>query len=281
MKARANIIWAVLTGLAVIASCAKKEAPEKKIEAAKKSLISKTVLKPEGRVKDVINSGGYELIDYKAFPTQEQGVKGRIALYGADKKKGGGIIYLKKTVDGVFEAWHWFFADMVPDSAVQVEINEDGLWDLRIFFAGKEMNLIQDESFTLMGEPREDWLAMNGGSSAAVFPGNELWRCFDADTGTSWRSSLDNPGGASIELNMPFGVHEGILTIVTGSDGRPEACEFFADGKRIDSFSLKDEAGRQMVRLPSKAAGARTVKLAFKSVHGGGKIVAIYGLMLK
>jgi hypothetical protein len=189
------------------------------------------------------------------------------------------VIYLKITGSENAPAWHWYFEDMVPDSVVKTEINQDGLWDVRIVPKhGKAMEFVQDESFTLSAKERSDWIAVNGSSSAPVSQEFGLWKCFDGDTTTAWKSPLS--GGAFIEFSVPFGVQQGNLALCTLAAEQPRACTVYADGKQVAQIEVKPEAGRQVIALGEGARGAKKVRLEFTSVHGDGNVVAVAELGL-
>jgi hypothetical protein len=231
----------------------------------------------EGR--RMIENAGFIVKEYANFPVQEIAKKGRILVYTDKKEKqSGGVIYLKITGTESAPAWHWYFQDMVPDSAVKKEINQDGLWDLSIVSThGKVMDYIQDESFTLAAKERSDWIAENGTSSAPVSPEFGLWKCFDGDTTTAWKSPA---GGAFVEFAVPFGVQQGTLALTTLGNEQPRGCTVYADGKQAAQIEIQPVAGRQMFALGEGVRGAKTVRLEFTSVHGNGNAVSVAELGL-
>jgi len=228
----------------------------------------------------LVEAAGYVVKEYRAFPAQEITKRGRILVYTDKKgKDSGGVVFLKRTGFQVAPAWHWYFVDMVPDSVVNVEINRDGLWDIRIVSTkGKAEEFIQGEAFSLFAKERTDWLAMNGSSSAPLTHDSAMWKCFDGDTTTAWRSSLS--GGAFIEFDVPFGVAEGNLTICTTASDQPRGCAVYADGKRVEEIELKPVAGRQAVALGQAVRGAKKVRLEFTSAHANAPAVAVAELGL-
>jgi hypothetical protein len=273
----------VFIGIAlVLAACGKKkEAAERKPGGKKASARLDKTLKPEGGIREMIEGAGYRLVSYKKFPSEEPGVKGRVAVY-RDDDKAGGVLYIRRTGDFVSEGWHWFFSDLVPDSVSRVEINEDGLWDVEMYFkGGTKKRFIQDDSFTFMAGARKDWLALNGSSSTPVSRDNALWKCFDGDSTTVWRAPLEDEAGAFIELFAPFGVDEGILSVTTADNEQPKQCEIYAGSTKIDDFKLKAKAGKQLVRLSGKIKGAKNVRIVFKSAHGKSRFVSVAELSLK
>jgi hypothetical protein len=232
--------------------------------------------------RDIVEGAGYVIAHYGGFPSQEVNKKGRVLIYtDGSGKRSGGVVYLKKTGGVVAPAWHWYFEDMVPEEVTNVELNNDGLWDLRI--SGKDgevAEFIQDESFTLLARDRSDWIAMNGKSSAPVANEFGLWRCFDGDTLTVWKSSVSG-GEAFVEFFTPFGSTAGILSIHTLETGQPVKCVVTADGKKIDEIQLKPVSGTQAVQLNEKARKASKIHLAFTEAHGGSGVVEVGEISLK
>jgi hypothetical protein len=230
--------------------------------------------------RQAVEAAGYVVKEYRSFPSQEITKRGRVLVYTDKKgKDSGGVVYLKKTGFQVAPAWHWYFKDMVPDSVINVEINRDGLWDLRfVSTKGRTEQFIQEETFTLSARERTDWIAMNGACSAPLTHDAAMWKCFDGDTTTAWRSSLAGP--AFIEFDVPFGVADGNLTICTTASGQPRGCAVYADGKRVEEIELKPEAGRQVIALGQAVRGAKRIRLEFTSAHANAADVAIAELGL-
>jgi len=82
-----------------------------------------------------------------------------------------------------------------------------------------------------------------------------MWKCFDGDTASAWKSSLT--GGAFIEFSVPFGVAGGNLSVYTLSSEQPRGCAVYADGKRLEDIELKPVDGRQVVALGQGVKGRR------------------------
>jgi hypothetical protein len=234
-------------------------------------------------VRDMMESAGFAVKSYAGFPAQEVGRKGRMLIYTDKKAKhSGGVVFCKKTGPAVAPCWHWHFKDMVPDSVTNVELNGDGLWDLRVVSTdGRVVNLVQDDSYTLVAADRSDWIAMNGASSVPVSEDAAMWKCFDGDTASAWQSSIGSEGEAFLEIGTPFGVKEGILTLHTLASDQPRQCTVYADGKQLQVLDLEPKAGWQTAKLDRKANGAKTVRLVFNSSHGQGGLVSIAEVTLK
>ncbi|MCZ6767031.1 MAG: hypothetical protein O7D32_08870 [bacterium] len=249
-------------------------------EIARRSMLTVSLDDEGSRFKEVIEAAGYVPGAYDAFPTQEVGKKGRMLVYAGKDGKSGGVMFVKKVGNMTSLAWHWYFGDMVPERVEKYEMNEDGLWDLRITGTdGRVMKFIQDTDFTLMGLEREDWIAMNGDASPSV--GDEvLWRCFDGDTTTAWRSTIAGPEKAFVDVRVPFGVKEGILSLKGLGENQPRRCVVYADGKKLEELDLAKTSARQTIRLNASVSGAKNVRLVFESAHDG-DVVAIAELALQ
>lgn len=232
----------------------------------------------EGR--RMIENAGFVVRTYESFPVEEIARKGRMLVYTDKKEKqSGGVIYLKITGADIAPAWHWYFEDMVPDSVVKKEINRDGLWDVRIVSTrGKVLEFVQDESFTLSAKERSDWIAVNGSSSAPASEGFGVWKCFDGDTTTAWKSPIS--GGAFLEFSVPFGVQQGTLSLCTLAAEQPRGCTVYADGKQVGQIEIQPVAGRQVIALGEGVRGAKKIRLEFTSVHGNENTVAVAELGL-
>jgi hypothetical protein len=281
------VAWVLVVGLS--GSCGKSEETESK-GSGKSSLADLARLAAGGMtleeeiamVDEMIESAGAKRKLYQEFPGQRMGAKARILVYS--KKNGkppGGIIYLNKRDRTITSGWHWYFKDMVPDSVVAVELNDDGLWDIRVVAGDRVLSFIQEETFTLSAGERSDWIAMNGVSSPPVEESAALWKAFDGDTVTAWRSSLGAEGKAFLVLTLPFGVADGILTVRTLEDGQPEKCNLIADGKAVQQFDLRAEAAAQMIQLDRGVVGAKEIRLEFTSAHGGAQAVQIAEIELR
>lgn len=278
-QSRAGMWLAVVVLLAAASalSCGKQAGEEKPKKAAPGTVRSS--LDEPVPIRDVITGAGYDIVSYQKFPSEEPGKKGRILLYR--KKSSGGAIYFKKWDDHTGITWHWYFKDQVPDSASKIELNGDGLWDARVVMkGGNVLKLVQGLDFTMLAPLRSDLIALNAKATEPTDTSHILMYCFDGDSTTSWRALVEGEG-AFIELDIPFGLQEGLLTVRTGDSEQPKDCEVYADGKKIDSFRLEARAGEQLVRISPMIKGAKKVKLVFKSSHGPQKAVSIAELALR
>ncbi|MCK5405901.1 MAG: hypothetical protein KAJ37_00545, partial [Candidatus Krumholzibacteria bacterium] len=282
------VVACSLTAL-LVASCGDSDKDAERKSAGTLERIAQQALNrvsPEEEIQEVsamIESAGYVTKEYREFPTQELGKKGRILVY-TDKrgKKSGGIVYMKKTGRGVAPSWHWYFDKLVPEVVERVELNDDGLWDMRVSLKnGETLEYLQGESFSMTTADRSDWVALNGESSEPLGDEHGLWRCFDSDTSTAWRSSLDSGGKVFLELTAPFGIGQDILALHTWHSDQPSRCTLYADGKKVQEFELEPRAANQMIRLDDGVKGAKKIRLTFDSVHGGGSVVAVAELYFK
>lgn len=286
-----TLTWFLSVALIVsIVACGKKKEEEQAGDQTESLAdIAKRAqgnLMPEDEAPSILKAvedAGFIPGSYLKFPAEELGKKGRVLTYTDKKKKSGGILYIRIAGNAAAPAWHWYFDDMAPDSVLKVEVNEDGLWDMRVVSTkGKEQKFIQDDSFTLMGVDRFDWVAMNGESSPPVTAEDAMWKCFDGDTTTAWKSSLEASGGeAFLEFFTPFGVQDGILSLHTLPTSQPRGCTVIADGKKLQSLEFQAMASRQMVKLDGKVQGARKIRLVFDSTYGADNVVAVSEVALK
>ncbi|UCH83006.1 MAG: hypothetical protein JSW50_11110 [Candidatus Latescibacterota bacterium] len=278
--------------VSLLASCGKKEedaAETEQAEGKTESSLQKLARDAKGdasleeevaNVKDMIEAAGFTVKSYENFPAQEVGRKGRMLVYTDKKsKQSGGVVYFKKTGPAVAPCWHWYFDDAVPETVSKVELNDDGLWDVKIVTSKGPLTFIQDDSFTLMAKDRSDWLAMNGQSSTPISDGAAMWLCFDGDSTTAWASPVASEGNAFVEFHVPFGVEEGNLTLHTLATDQPKTCTVFADGKKIDTVELKASGVRQLMHLGA-LKGAKRVRIVFESSFGGDN-VAVSEIALK
>ncbi|MEJ2720648.1 MAG: hypothetical protein P8181_05850 [bacterium] len=283
--------------MALLASCGKKEekaageeggksaeSASKLVEIAKEAADEVSIEEDLGEdIPAMIESAGFTLKSYDNFPTEEVGRKGRMLVYTDQKgKHTGGVIYFKKTGPAIAPCWHWYFDSAVPEAVSNVELNDDGLWDVKIATKnGDAMTFIQDDSFTLMAKDRTDYIATNAKSSTPVSDDAAVWLCFDGDTTTAWKTAAASAGGAFIEFHVPFGVEEGNLAIQTLDSDQPKSCTVYADGKEIEVVDFEGKAVRQMVHLGEDAQGAKLIRLAFAPGQGQGGVIAIAEIGLK
>jgi hypothetical protein len=282
------LLWSIGFVLAVslgLGACGKKTSEMKTGggEQAKQAALEEELTSEESPFRSMIENAGFEITLFKRFPSEEQGIKGRVLLYSEKKRNGdGGIIYFKKLGDTVSPAWHWYLEGFEPESIYAEEINEDGLWDIRVT-SGKQrpLTFIQDTDFTLAAKPRDDFLALNGTTDPQPVPDHPLWHCFDGDSATTWDTMLGGGGAVTLKLKEPFGVVDGVLTIETAEENQPKEVDVYAGDKKIDTVKLKAKAGMQVVRLSPSIQGAKDIRLVFKSSYGKDDRVAIAELGLK
>lgn len=215
-----------------------------------------------------IERAGCSVVAYKPFPAQLPARIGSIVVYRASSGKQGGVLYFQrsgKADDLVF--WHWYFDDAAPDSAQAVEINEDGLWDVRIFMKGGDtVDYVQEEDFTFSGKPRYDLVATNGKSSNA----SDVWMCFDGDTTSAWVGDVSRD--AYIDLPTPLGADAGVLTLRADPDKAPRKVEIEVDGKKVKDVELAETSREQRIQLEAVGVDSRDVRLVFKSGHAGNAV---------
>lgn len=276
----------LITGL--VFTCGKSSDGEKTEKGEKKAVANADVYETGAELslenapfRDVLERAGYVPVSFRRMPAPVPGVRGSVLLYKGRENKDGGILYFEERADIYALVWHWYF-DWVPVSADAVEINEDGLWDLRVKSkSGDVVDLIQDETFTLFGGERESRAALNCISSAAVDPAFPLWVCFDGDSSTAWTSGISAKDKAFIEWHTPLGLADGILSIRGRAGNEPRDCEIRADDKVVQHFELEQTDQDQLVKLDPSVLAAKTVKLIVASSYGPGDVVAISELDIK
>jgi hypothetical protein len=290
---KTNKLWLFMMSALLIlsaTSCSKKteekaaeESPRSTLEEIARLASGATSMEDEQiGVKRKLEAAGYAIRVYEKFPAQTVGADCRVILYADQRGKSGGVVYVVKSGSALLPVWHWYFDDTVPEAVESVELNDDGLWDVRIKTAdGQESTFIQGESFAMTAAPREGWMAHNGVSSTPVSGANEMWKCFDGDSSSTWQSSLAGGQKAFLEVSIPFGVEEGVLAVRPADTGLPQRCTLYADGDKLQDIELKNESSLQMLQLQPSVKGAKSIRLEFDSAHGGGDVVAVAELGIK
>jgi hypothetical protein len=231
----------------------------------------------------VLEKAGFEPTLYRKFPCGRATEKGRALVYrNRGRGESGGVIYLAEARRGRAPCWHWYFGDAVPEEVLPVELNEDGLWDVRVVMEdGSLREFMQDESFTLRAGHRSDWIALNGTASPHTDPNHAMWKCFDGDSTTSWSSSLFGKDEVFIEVLTPFRLERGILTLRTLEKGRPRECRLYSGQEMLQTFELADKAGTHQLQLERDAREAESIRLVVRSVYGVADWVSIAELSLE
>jgi hypothetical protein len=259
-------------------SCGKsKDAKKAGSKAAQQADSALAAAIAQAPFKDVLEKAGFTIIEIKKFPSMDVKASGQTVVYKSTAQNpSGGVLYFRNERNRSFPTWHWYFDDGVPDSARAVDINEDGLWDVRIWMNdGSEREFLQDEEFTLFAEPRSDWIALNGTSSSPTDPDHAMWKCLDGLQNTIWSSAMPASGQVFLEVLSPFGIHRGIVTVQTVDEGRPRDCELIADGKSIKRFTLENRAGEQKVQFGSDPHLTGRMRFVVHSSYGEGGDVSI------
>ncbi len=270
----------VLCALLVCATlaCSKKkdtaETANKELPAGEKAgTISGPLTTENAPYAAVITDKGYQVVQAKRFPAQVDSRRAAIVVYrGADNARGG-ILYVRGFQDDPrLPTWHWYFADAAPDSAMAIDVNRDGLWDLRAFMVGgTTRDFIQDADFTFRGVERTGLVAMNGASSSP----DGLWKAFDADTSTAWQAPA---AGAYLDIPNPFGVEAAQLTVRLAGGSRPSKLEIGDGTKKLQECDLSATAEEQRFQLD---AAVKTLPVIRVGVVGSGKTVALSELELR
>jgi hypothetical protein len=272
-----RIVHATLTvALLAPAACGTSGDTEKKAAVTARPVASGLDLE-SAPMKEAMEAAGYRPVFFRRFPAQVPGMKASVVVYRAKSGKDGGVVYLQEYGETDREVWHWYFESEAPDSVAPVEINGDGLWDVRMYVGGEARDYVQDQSFTFVRSQRNDRVAMNGASSEPNDAESMSWLCFDGDTTTAWRSKV-GPGGAFIVLPVPLGMDEGILSVRLGDADQKLECELQADGRKVQDFGLQPNDHEQLVHLSADAQKARSLRLVIKK---GADDVAITELELR
>src|SRR5262249_14725614 len=168
--------------------------------------------------------------------------------------------------------WHWYFDNAAPDSITNLDINRDGLWDVRIYMAGgKTVEFLQDKDFSFTGAEHDGLFADNGKSSSS----ETLRQAFDADTSTAWTSPAS---GAHSQRPNPFGLNTGQLSVRLAGGSRPTRLEIGDGTKKIQDCDLSSTAEEQRFQLDAAVKALPVIRI---NVAGKGKNVALSELSIQ
>jgi len=204
-------------------------------------------------------AAGWKVVQLRKFPGQVPGYKARAVVYRGNKR--GGVLYVVGRPNGPHELWHWYFADAAPDSVAPVELNDDGLWDCRVYFGKKTRDFIQGKDFTLVTDVRNDLIALNGKAAGS----GTVWHVFDGDSSTAWICAKPK---AWIDVPAPLGLKDGVVTVQLMDTDRPKSMDVIADGKTVKTFAVAHGPRRQQFRLDTPLDGARNVRIQFAATAG-------------
>jgi hypothetical protein len=205
-----------------------------------------------------ITARGYQVVKADHFPSQVDSRRAYMIIYRAADGSRGGALYARQFADEApMAAWHWFYATGAPDSARAVDINRDGLWDLRIHSGAAAAEFVQDRDFTFMGPDRGALVAHNGASTAPA----ELWKAFDGDTASAWQSPAAD---AFIDVPNPFGLDRGELSVRLWGKGRPKKLVLFDGEKKVQELDLEQTTKEQRFVLDGALKDAATIRVRFE-----------------
>lgn len=258
-----------LAGL--VLACGKSS--EKKETAVPGATTDSTAV-ATSEISAALKAKGFRIVQDRSVPNQRASRKASAVVYRAADGKSGGVIYVTRPTESPVEhvGWHWYFSDAAPDSVVFTEINRDGLWDARVFLGDRTMDLIQGEAFSLLGSERDGTAAMNGASSAPA----ELWKCFDGDSATAWRSPR---ASAFIEIPVPLGIERAELVVQLADTDQPAKLEVRAGDRKLQTIELSEGIAKQKFSLDPAAREATSLRI---DVTGGkGDAVAISELEIR
>ena len=267
--------WLCALFVCVALACAKKEKPAEQAATKEKPAPTQNLpLTPEtAPYASVITGKGFQVVQAKRFPAQVDARRATVVVYRAGDNARGGILYVRGFQDDAPRpVWHWYFSDGAPDSVMAIDINRDGLWDVRAFMVGgTTRDFVQDADFTFRGAEHEGLIAMNGTSSAP----QDLWKAFDADTSTAWKAPAS---GAYIVIPNPLGVEAGQLTVRLAGGSRPGKLEIGDGTKKLQEVDLAATAEEQKFQLDASVKSLPTIRI---DVVGSGKNVALSELELQ
>jgi len=212
-------------------------------------------------IDSTLTGRGFQVVQDRRVPSQQSGRTASTVVYQSADGTRGGVLYVQRPIGGGPEdvVWHWYFGEAAPDSAQVVEISGDGLWDIRVFMAGgKTLDLIQRQSFTLMGPPFGTAIAVNG---AALAP-SELWKCFDGSDTTVWEAPSSN---ASIEFLNPLRAPLSEVDVRLGDRKRPGTLEIYAGSSKVQTIDLAATSEPQRFQLDAAVRDAPMIRVEVKS----------------
>jgi hypothetical protein len=262
----------ILVALCVVAACSKSDKETKEKDSALADFAGKTIALDSSAVLiPLLEARGFQLVGTKRMPAQLSAHRGTAAIYRSADGTRGGVLYMQRSnnsSEGI--TWHWYFADGAPDSIQAVEINGDGLWDVRVFMAGgSTRDFIQGESFSLLAE-REARFAMNGAASAG-----DAWKAFDGDTATAWQAPSRD---AYIDVPLPLGVPKGEIAVRVASGNHAHKLQVYAGDKKIQEVELQRTNAVQSAQLDDAAKDAPAIRIV---VEGPDEMVAISELEIR
>lgn len=268
------MLSSVLIVAALAASCGKSK-NEPKTTAGRET----TAARPVGKLAftPILRAAGFEPVWERRFPAEMPGMKASVIAYRAQSGPAGGVVYVQDYGDSQRVVWQWYFPDAQPDSVTAVELNQDGLWDVRMFMkGGTTKDYIQDKSFTFFAPLRDDRIAMNGQSSDPQ-DDDVLWKAFDGDSTTAFVTSV----GGYVQIPTPLGIQDGLLRVQLDAKDQPKKCDVEVDGKKVQDFELKQSTLTQTVQLDPSVKTAKSVRIVFDSAYGDANQVAISELGLR
>ena len=202
-----------------------------------------------------IAAAGFDIVQFRGFPAQLPGRDAFAIVYRKGSK--GGVLYTgAQGNSGDRAVWHWYFSDSAPDSVTYLELNDDGLWDVRVHFGGKHTDFLQESDFSFFGKLRADLIAMNGPASNP----DGMWQAFDGDTTTAWSAGGDS---GWLEVFSPMGLRDGVLALQLDGEGASTKVLVKADGKQLSEFDLEATPLEQVFQLGDGAMSASVLRFEF------------------
>ncbi|HEX5131002.1 MAG TPA: hypothetical protein VFX92_00795 [Candidatus Krumholzibacteria bacterium] len=221
-----------------------------------------------------LTAKGFRVIDERRVPSERSGRNASAVVYRSADGAAGGVYYVLQPIDTGPEeiGWHWHFAGDAPDSVLFTELNHDGLWDMQVYSGGgKTLDLVQGDSFWLMGPARKGTVALNGASSQP----DGLWKCFDGDSTTAWTATGQT---AYVEFPSPLGLEAGELSVQLAGDNRPGKVTVSAGDQKLQTVDLSDTINRQTFALDPATRQAAVIRLEFSGGSGGAISISELGI---
>ena len=253
------VCLAIVASLCLFAACSKSDqtSNDKKTSPLVELANRTAAVDSASTLGPILEARGFKLVTTQRLPAQLSGRRATAAVYRSPDGKAGGVVYMQRIGNETENVtWHWYFSDGAPDSIQLAELNNDGLWDVRVFMAGgTTRDFLQGDSFTLMTD-RIERVAMNGTSS-----GTGAWKVFDGDTATVWQAPAKD---AHLDVPMPLGLKEGKLRVRLGTGTRASKITIFAGDKKVQDVALQKTYEFQDVDLDAALKDAPAMRVVFE-----------------
>jgi hypothetical protein len=238
----------------------KKAASDEATDSSSARAEAAVVYHPSA-IGSTLTRQGFRVVADRRVPSQHSGRTASAVVYQSADGAEGGVLYVERPDGGGLEdaVWHWYFSETAPDSAQVEEINGDGLWDIRVFAkGGKTIDLIQRQSFTLMGPPLGTAVAVDGAASSPP----DQWKCFDGNGTTVWTVPSSDP---YVEFLNPLRAPVTEIDIRLGERHRPDKLEVFAGKSKVQTIDLAATSDEQRFKLDAAVQNAASIRFQVKA----------------